>query len=483
MLDNDASVCECARTAHLNAMRATVTATTDLNDADRRFVFHPFSNAGRHERDGAAAMMVSGSGSRLTADDGTEYIDAMAGLWCVNAGYGRQEIADALHEQALKLPYFHGFSSMATAPPALLAEKVVSLAGPQMSKIFYGNSGSDANDTQIKLVWLYNNILGRPEKKKIISRLRGYHGVTIASASLTGLPAMHQNFDLPLPQIKHTAAPHKLWGKQAGESDLQFSQRLADELEAMILAEGPDTIAAFIGEPVQSAGGVLVPPDGYWAAIQAVLRKYDILLIADEVVSGFGRLGGWFGSELLGIEPDLMTVAKGITSAYVPLSGVVVSEKVWSVISGDAAGVFQHGYTYSSHPLAAAAALANLELIERDGLIEQAAARGEVMRTALKDAFGDHPLVGDVRGMGLVAAVEFVADRDPMTPFAPELGVSARITKAALDRGIITRALPQADTISFSPPFVVTEEEIGAIVAGTRAALDQVADELVRERA
>ena len=462
-------------------MRAPVTSSAS-SDADRRFVFHPFSDLGAHERDGSAAMMVSGSGSRLTAEDGREYLDAMAGLWCVNAGYGRAEIADAIREQAVTLPYFHGFSSMATEPPALLAEKVVGLAGPRMSKIFYGNSGSDANDTQLKIVWMYNNLLGRPEKKKVIARDRGYHGVTIASASLTGLPAMHAAFDLPLPRIKHTAAPHRLWGMHPGETDAQFSQRLADELEQLILAEGPETVGAFIGEPVQGAGGVIVPPDGYWAAIQAVLKKYDVLLIADEVVSGFGRLGGWFGSDLLGIEPDLVTVAKGITSAYVPLSGVIVSDEVWEVLSNDPAGVFQHGYTYSAHPLAAAAALANLEIVERDGLIDAVQERGDQLRSALREAFADHPNVGEVRGMGLVAAVEFVADRDPMTAFDPALKVAARITRASLDRGVITRALPAADTISFSPPFVVTEEEIGEMVAGTREALDQVADELVRER-
>jgi L-2,4-diaminobutyrate transaminase len=463
-------------------MRAPVTPTS-ASDADRRFVFHPFSDAARHERDGSAALMVSGSGSRLTAEDGREYLDAMAGLWCVNAGYGRVEIADALREQALKLPYFHSFSSMATAPPALLAEKVVGLAGPNMSKIFYGNSGSDANDTQIKIVWRYNNLLGRPEKKKIIARDRGYHGVTIASASLTGLPAMHASFDLPIPQVKHTTAPHRLWNALPGETDAAFSQRLADDLEALILAEGPETVAAFIGEPVQAAGGVLVPPDGYWPAIQAVLRKYDVLLIADEVVSGFGRLGGWFGSPIMGMEPDLITVAKGITSAYVPLSGCIVSDKIWDVLSADESGVFQHGYTYSAHPLAAAAALANLQIVEDEGLVEQAAARGEVLHAALQEAFADHPLVGEIRGRGLIAAVEFVSDRDPMTRFDPSLTVGARITRAALDRGIVTRALPASDSIAFSPPFVVTEDEIGEMVSGARAALDQVADELVREHA
>jgi L-2,4-diaminobutyrate transaminase len=463
------------------ALRTAI--NTSPVDTDRRFVFHPFSDPAAHERGGSVALMLSGNGSRLVAEDGTEVIDAMAGLWCVNVGYGRQEIADALRDQALRLPYFHSFSSMATAPPAQLAEKIVGLAGPRMSKVFYGNSGSDANDTQLKLVWMYNNLLGRPEKKKVIARRRGYHGVTIAAASLTGLPAMHQQFDLPLPRIKHTTAPHRLWEAELDESDAAFSRRLADDLEALILAEGPETVAAFIGEPVQAAGGVIIPPDGYWPANQAVLRKYDVLLIADEVVSGFGRLGSWFGSEVLSMEPDLVTVAKGITSAYVPLSGCIISDAVWQVIAGSESGIFQHGYTYSSHPLAAAAALANLELVEREGLIDQAARRGELLRSALRDAFGDHPLVGEVRGKGLVAAVEFVAKRDPATAFDPSLRVGARITAASLKRGIVTRALPAADTISFSPPFVVTEDEIGDIVAGTRAALDEVADELTRERA
>jgi L-2,4-diaminobutyrate transaminase len=258
-------------------------------DADRRYVFHPFSNAQRHEQDGASAMIVEGTGSRLRGADGREYLDAMAGLWCVNVGYGRTEIADALRKQAIELPYFHGFSSMATAPPAELAEQIITRFGQGMSKVFYGNSGSDANDSQMKIVWAYNNRRGLPQKKKVISRDRGYHGVTIASASLTGLPAMHAEFDLPLPQVRHVSAPYRLWNALPGEDDAAFVARLAAELDAMIVDEGPETVAAFIAEPVQGAGGVIVPPDGYFAAIQEVLRKHDVLLIADEVISGFGR--------------------------------------------------------------------------------------------------------------------------------------------------------------------------------------------------
>ena len=290
-----------------------------------------------------------------------------------------------------------------------------------MSKVFFGSSGSDANDTQVKLVWFYNNALGRPQKKKIIARQRGYHGVTIASASLTGLASMHTQFDLPLPMIKHTTAPHRLWEAEPGMSDEAFTRKLATDLETMILAEGPDTVAAFIAEPVLAAGGVVVPPAGYFPAIQEVLRRYDVLLIADEVVTGFGRLGQPFGTQVLGLEPDLITVAKGMTSAYVPLSGVLVSEKVWRVlVDGTGAGAFGHGYTYTSHPIAAAAALANLDLIESEGLVAQAGSRGAYLQQRLRRAVGDHPLVGEVRGLGLMAAVEFVAVEGSAARVRPE---------------------------------------------------------------
>ena len=455
----------------------------DLRDLDRRFVFHPFTALAEHEAHGGPAMIVSGSGSRLYGSDGREYLDAMAGLWCVNVGYSRPELADALAEQAARLPYYHAFSSMATDQPARLAERVLDLAGHSMSKVFFGNSGSDANDTQMKLVWLYNNLLGRPRKKKIISRLRGYHGVSIASASLTGLPAMHADFDLPLPMVRHVRAPYRLWEARPGENDAAFSARLAAELEARILAEDPATVAAFIAEPLQAAGGVVVPPAGYFPAIQEVLDRHDVLMIADEVVTGFGRLGEWFGSDVLDVRPDLMTVAKGITSGYVPLSACMVGDRVWSVLSDPSAGQFQHGYTYSGHPLAAAVAMANLDVIEGEDLVARAGRQGETLRSALTEAFADHPIVGEVRGMGLVAAVEFVADRDPMTRLDPALKVGARVTRECLDRGVITRALPAADTISFSPPFVVSDDEIDTMVTVAREAADAVSDQLARERA
>ncbi|WP_028060332.1 aminotransferase [Candidatus Solirubrobacter pratensis] len=456
----------------------TTSPSVALGDIDRRHVFHPFTVLDEHESSGPRRMIVSGEGSTLTDDQGRRYLDAMAGLWCVNVGYGRAEIADALRAQALKLPYYHAFSSMATDAPALLAERLIALAPAGMSKVLYGNSGSDANDTQIKLVRMYNNLLGRPRKKKIISRARGYHGVSLGAASLTGLASMHRAFDLPLDGVLHTRAPYSLWEARPGEDDTAFSARLAADLEELILAEGPETVAAFIAEPVQAAGGVIVPPEGYFAAIQAVLDAYDVLLIADEVVSGFGRLGGWFGSVMLDMRPDLMTVAKGITSAYVPLSACLVSEEVWRVLADRSAGTtFSHGYTYTAHPIAAAAALANLDVLENDGLIEQAGARGERLRARLHEAFDGHPLVGEVRGLGLVAAVEFVAG--PGKRFDPVGSVAARVTRECLERGVITRALPEGDSIAFSPPFVITEAEIDEVVRVAREAADIVAGEVL----
>ena len=458
----------------------TTPASLELGDIDRRHVFHPFSVLGEHEASGPRRMIVSGEGSTLTDDQGRTYLDAMAGLWCVNVGYGNPEIAEALRAQALKLPYYHAFSSMATDAPALLAERLISLAPSGMSKVLYGNSGSDANDTQIKLVRMYNNLLGRPEKKKIISRWRGYHGVSLGAASLSGLPSMHKAFDLPLPEIKHVTAPYRLWESTPDEDDAAFSARMAKELEEMIVREGPETVAAFIAEPIQAAGGVIVPPIGYFEAIQAVLDRHDVLLIADEVVSGFGRLGAWFGSEVLNLKPDLMTVAKGITSAYVPLSACIVSEKIWRVLADKSAGAtFSHGYTYTAHPIAAAAALANLDVIEKDGLVEQAKSRGDYLRATLEAAFNDHPMVGEVRGIGLVAAVEFVAAKSPPTKFETTGAVAAKVTKACLERGVITRALPEGDSISFSPPFVITEAEIDEVVRVTREAADLVAQEVL----
>jgi L-2,4-diaminobutyrate transaminase len=445
-------------------------------ELDRRFVFHPFTQLDQHSHS-TAPIITEGKGVTLRSSDGRSFLDALAGLWCVNAGYGREEIGEAMRAEAARLGYYHAFSSMATDLPAELAARILPMYPVPMSKVFFGNSGSDANDTQIKLVWYFNNILRRPEKKKIVSRARGYHGVTVMTAGITGLPGVHAGFDLPLPMIRHTLAPHRLWEGRDGENEEEFAARLANELERLIIAEGPETVAAFIAEPLQGAGGVIVPPRTYWQRIQEVLREYDVLLIADEVITGFGRLGHWFGAEEFGIEPDLVTVAKGITSGYVPLSGCFVSEKVWNVLVEGSAqlGPFGHGYTYSAHPIAAAAALANLDILEREGLVEQAAVRGTYLQERLRQAFEGHPLVAEVRGLGLIAAVELARGG---RPFDPALRIGPRVYARCLEHGLITRALPAADTIAFSPPFVVSETEIDEMVTIARHAVDEIAAEL-----
>lgn len=459
-------------------------STSSFGDIDRQYSFHPFTALADHERNGPPVVMVAGEGCRLTDDQGREYLDAMAGLWCVNVGYGRSELAEAMRAQAETLSYCHAFSSMGSDKPALLAERLVGLAPGNMSKVFFGNSGSDANDTQVKLVWYYNNVRGKPEKKKIIARQRGYHGVTVMSGGITGLPGLHAGFDLPLPFVRHTTAPRRLWEGHS-LSDEEFTVRLANDLETLIEREGADTVGAMIAEPIMGAGGVIAPPEGYFAAIQEILRKHDILLIADEVICGFGRLGTMFGSDLFGMEPDLITVAKGLTSAYFPLSGCIVSEPVWRTIveGGQRYGVFGHGYTYSSHPTGAAVALANLDLIEEEGLIDQVRSQGDYLQQRLREAFADHPMVGEVRGQALIAALEYVRRKDRPEAFDPGLKVSARVAQAALRRGVITRALPNADTNSFSPPFVISRSEIDIVVSSMRDAVDEVMDELVRDGA
>ena len=457
------------------------TQQASLEDLDRRYSIHPFTSIPAHDASGPL-MMVEGRGCRLTDSAGNSYLDAMAGLWCVNIGYGNEEMAEALREQASRLAYYHTFSSMANDVSTLLAARLVDTAPVPMSRVIFGLSGSDANDTEIKLVWYYNNIVGRPRKKKIISRYRGYHGVTALTAGLTGLDNLHDGFDLPLPMIRYTKAPYRLWEAQPGMTDAEFSAALADDLEALILAEDPDTVAAFIAEPLQAAGGVIVPPEGYFAAIGEVLRRYDVMLIADEVVCAFGRLGHRFGTEVFDLQPDLITLAKGITSAYVPLSASLVSGRVAEAVAegSDKFGVLGHGYTYSAHPLAAAAALTNLGIIDRENLVAQAGKRGAYLQERLQESFGDHPLVGEVRGYGLIGAVEFVASKSPPRRFDPAARVAARVTAESRRNGVLTRALPASDTIAFSPPFVVSEAEIDDMVRVTRRALDTVAAELGR---
>jgi L-2,4-diaminobutyrate transaminase len=458
----------------------------DIAAMDRNAVLHPFT----HLKDfasgkmGGPTIVETGQGIRIRDADGREYIDGFAGLYCVNIGYGRREVADAIARQARKLAYYHSYAAHTTEELARLADRLVRMAPGKMSKVFFGLSGSDANETQAKLVWYYNNLLGRPRKKKIISRDRGYHGCSVISGSMTGMSFYHNEMDLPVAGILHTGVPHYYWGAEPGESEEAFSERRARELDDLILREGPDTVAAFIAEPVLGTGGIIPPPNGYWPAIQRVLKKHDVLLIADEVITGFGRIGAPFGSHVYGIEPDLITIAKGLTAAYVPMSGAIVSEKVYRVMEAgaDRVGAFSHGYTYSGHPLGAAAANAVLDIVEREDLATKAAHNGHYLLERLRAAMTPFPIVAEVRGIGMLAAIEFVADPRTKTRFDPALKVGARISKAARDRGLIARAMPHGDILGFAPPLVTTPSDIDEMTAITEASVAQVLDDLARER-
>jgi L-2,4-diaminobutyrate transaminase len=453
----------------------------ELDAWDRDHFFHPSTHMGQHARGETSNRIIAGGeGVHIVDRDGKRSLDAFAGLYCVNVGYGRKSITDAIAEQAAKLPYYHAYVGHGSEPSIRLAKMVVERAPKGMSRVFFGLSGSDANETNLKLVWYYNNVLKRPEKKKIISRWRGYHGSGVMTGSLTGLAAFHNLFDLPKAPVLHTEAPYYYRREDRSMSEEQFSQHCADKLEELIQAEGPETIAAFIGEPVLGTGGIVPPPAGYWAKIQAVLRKYDILLIADEVVTGFGRLGSMFGSDHYGIEPDLITIAKGLTSAYAPLSGVIVSEKLWRVLEqgSDEYGPIGHGWTYSSHPLCAAAGVANLELVDELDLVRNAEEVGAYFNAALKDAVGSHRHVGEVRGEGLLAAVEFVRDRDDRIFFDATQKVGPRIAAALLEHGVIARAMPQGDILGFAPPLCLTKQEADQIVDATRRAVEAVTNTL-----
>ncbi|WMS40792.1 aminotransferase [Acuticoccus sp. MNP-M23] len=449
-----------------------------VEDLDRDNIFHPFTSPSGHLNTGPR-IMTSGAGVRVTDNRGNTFIDGLAGLWCVNVGYGRQEIVDAIADQAARLPYYHSFASMGTEPSAFTADTIRRMAPGNMARVLFGCSGSDANDTQVKLVWYFNNLMGRPQKKKIIARNRAYHGVTVASGSLTGLAPVHAAFDLPLPQVVRVRCPHHYHEAEQGESEEAFADRLVAELEATIVAEGPETVAAFIAEPVMGAGGVVVPPPGYFPKVKAVLEKYDILFIADEVICGFGRLGTPFGCDYFGVEPDMISVAKGITSGYQPLSAVLVGEKVWAAVrdKSDHLGVFAHGYTYTAHPIACAAANANLAIMERENLFANAGAVGAYFQEQLRARLGDHDHVGEIRGIGLIAGVELVRNRATSQNFAASEGIGKAFAAAALENGLIVRAMLN-DSIAMSPPLILTRDDADAIVERFAAALHAISPQL-----
>ena len=451
-----------------------------LEEMDKQSLLHPYTSITDHLEHGPI-VIEKGHAARVTDTTGRDYIDAMGGLWCVNIGHGRQEMVDAISEQASKLAYYHLFFSMANEPAIRLADEVLRVAPDHMSKVFFCNSGSEANDTQVKISWYYNNLRGLPQKKKIISRHNGYHGVTAVAASMTGLPANHKSFNLPLDGFLHVTSPHHYFNAEPGETEEEFSERLAKELEQTIEKEDPSTIAAFIAEPVMGAGGVITPPKGYFSRVQAILKKHDILFIADEVICGFGRLGTMFGSDMYELEPDMMSIAKGLTSAYVPMSAAIISEKVWEVLRDGSpeTGPFAHGYTYAGHPLAAAAGLKTIEIMLREKLVDNAQKVGNYLQTRLKETFSDNPLVGEVRGVGMMAGVELVADKAKKIPFDPSAKIGPRITQLLLEEGVIHRAILNA--LAYAPPLVMTESDVDEMIERDERAIRKLSDELARE--
>ena len=444
---------------------------------DRENFMHPSTHLAQHARGETPTRVIrSAKGVFIEDRDGNKLLDAFAGLYCVNVGYGRTEIADAIADQARELAYYHAYVGHGTEASITLSKMVLDRAPKGMSKVYFGLSGSDANETNIKLIWYYNNILGRPEKKKIISRWRGYHGSGLMTGSLTGLELFHKKFDLPLTQVLHTTSPYYFRRLNPLMSEAQFVDQCVADLESLIEREGADTIAAFIGEPVMGTGGIVPPPAGYWPAIQAVLDRHDILLVADEVVTGFGRLGSMFGSDHYGMRPDLITIAKGLTSAYAPLSGSIVGDRMWKVLEQgtDENGPLGHGWTYSAHPIGAAAGVANLKLLDDLGLIANAASVGSYLNAAMADALGDHANVGEIRGEGMLCAVEFVADRDSNRFFDASEKVGPRLSAAMASDGVIARAMPQGDILGFAPPFCLAEAEADQVVAATAKAVKSV---------
>jgi 4-aminobutyrate---pyruvate transaminase len=455
-------------------MPKTNSASRDIATA-----IHPYTNLKAHETEGPL-VITGGDGVFVRGEDGKQYLEGLAGLWCVSLGFSERRLAEAAYRQMLKLPFYHTFAHKATDIGIELAEKLLSIAPVPMTKVFFVNSGSEANDTVVKLIWYYNNAIGRPRKKKIISRTKAYHGVTVASASLTGLANNHRDFDLPIDRILHVECPHFYRFGLPGETEEAFASRMADSLEQRILSEGPETVAAFIAEPIMGAGGVLLPPATYWEKIQAVLGKYDILLIADEVICGFGRTGEMWGTVTYGLKPDMITCAKSLSSGYLPIGAVMVSEAIYGALvkQSEKIGVFSHGFTYSGHPVTSAVALETLKIYEQDDTLSHVRRMAPRMQAGLR-RFASHPLVGEVRGIGLIGAVELVRDKATKAPFDAAEAVGPFLAKRGHHHGLILRAL--GDSIAFCPPLIINEAEIDLMLGRFALALDDTFA-MVRER-
>lgn len=448
----------------------TYLAPNSIQARDIASIVHPQTNLVKHIEQGPM-VIEGGQGCYVTDDNGKEYLDTAAGLWCASLGYASERLAKVAYEQMRKLGYYHLYRGTTLEPGVDLAERLLSIAPVPMSKVLFQCSGSEANDTALKLVWYYHHAIGKPEKRKIIGRKMGYHGSTSASISASGKSDMHADFGLPFPGFLHTEYPHYYRHHTEGESEEQFATRLADALEQMILREGPETCAAFIAEPVMGAGGGLTPPRTYWEKMQAVVRKYDMLFIADEVICGFGRTGNMWGSQTYDLKPDMISCAKALSAGMQPISALMINERVFEAMLDESRklGNFAHGFTYAGHPVTTAVAMETLRIYEEMDIIGHIRTVGPHMQAAL-GALIAHPLVGEVRGVGLLTGIELVADKDTRKAFDPAVGLGARVDRHAREHGLITRFV--GDRIAFSPPLIITEAEIDVAVSRITSALD-----------
>ena len=445
-------------------------------------VLHPYTDLKTHQEVGPV-VITRGKGVRVWDDSGKEYIESIAGLWCAALGFDNERLVQAAVTQMRKLPFYHSFTAKSHEPLIDLSEMLIARAPVPMSKVFFANSGSEANDSAIKMVWYFNNALGRTAKKKIIGRIKGYHGITLAAASLTGLPANHRSFDVPLPGFIHTMTPHFYHGANPGETEDQFASRCADELEKLILAEGPDTVAAMWAEPIMGAGGVIIPPRGYFEKIQAVLKKYDVLFVADEVICGFWRTGNYWGSQTLNIQPDILTCAKALSSSYLPISAVMINDRVFQGLSDESnkIGTFGHGFTYSGHPVPAAVAIETLKIYDEIDIGSHVREVGAHLQSELRRRFANHELIGEVRGVGLIAAMELVADKAAHKNFEPGAKIGPRLVTLMQEHGVIGRTVVN-DGLCFSPPLIITKAEVDEMLDRTAKALDELTVQVRREK-
>ncbi|MGF1474554.1 MAG: aminotransferase [Geminicoccaceae bacterium] len=458
-------------------------APNSLAARDIAYNVHPYTNLRAHEDQGPL-VITSGDGVYVFDDDGKRYIEGMAGLWCTGLGFKEPRLVDAAAKQMATLPYSQLFAHRSTEPVIQLSEKLIELAPAPLDKVFFVNSGSEAIDSAIKLIWYYNNARGLPEKKLIIGRKRAYHGVTLAGGHLTALGYAQTGFDLPMAErFRQVTTPSFYRDGESGESEADFATRLAQELDRLIEAEGADRVAAFFAEPVMGAGGAIVPPEAYFTQIQEVLKKHDVLMVADEVICGFGRTGNMWGSETFGVQPDLMTCAKQLSSAYLPIGGLLMSKAFFEVIADRSheLGTLGTGYTYGGHPVSAAVALETLKIYEEDGIVDHVRQVSPRFLNRIK-ALEEHPLVGEGRGIGLIGALEIVADKETREQFPVERKVAPRVAQACLAEGLILRPTP-GDAVAMCPPMIIDEQEIDQMFDALERGLDRTLGELRAEDA